>query len=69
MDNEKTESTLFDFWVKKTYIFVLDFEDGKCFKYNYNKEDNGNITTFLKEAGHNLLLIEYMITDNEEIIQ
>lgn len=53
----------------KTYIFVLDFEDGRCLKYSYRQEDDGNVSTFLKEAGHNLLLIEYMITDKEEIIQ
>ncbi len=60
MNNEKN---------KKTFIFVLDFEDGKCFKYSYKQENDGNISTFLREAGHNLLLIEYMITDKEEIIQ
>jgi hypothetical protein len=47
---------------KKTYVFVLDFDDGKCYRYNYNTS-MGKVTVFIEEAGHRLEFVEYMITE------
>lgn len=47
---------------KKTYIFVLDFDDGCCYRYNYDTS-MGKVTDFIEEAGHALSSVEYMITD------
>ena len=49
------------------YIFVLDFLDGRVYKYDirdvsYEHED------YLVELGHSLSNIEWMVTDNDEII-
>ena len=47
----------------KTYIFVLDFSDGKCYRYNYSSHF-GRVKEFITEAGHSMSDCEYMITKN-----
>lgn len=47
----------------ETYIFVLDFSDGKCYRYNY-KADFGKVEEFIRDAGHSVSDCEYMITKN-----
>ena len=47
---------------KKTYLFILDFDDGKCYRYTYNTE-MGTVTDFIEQAGHRLEFVEYMITE------
>ena len=58
------------------YIFVLDFNEGKVFKYNIralcNKEnewnpDHESCEAFLLGAGHRLGDCEWMVTNNTEI--
>ena len=49
------------------YIFVLDFTDSKVYKYdvsNVSKEHED----YLLEQGHSLSNIEWMATNNNEII-
>ena len=47
---------------KKTYLFILDFDDGKCYRYTDNTE-MGTVTDFIEQAGHRLEFVEYMITE------
>ncbi len=47
---------------KKTYIFVLDFDDGKCYRYSYSSS-MGNIEDFIEQAGHRLMSVVYMLTE------
>ena len=47
---------------KKTYLFILDFDDGKCYRYNYNTS-MGKIEDFIEQAGHKIMYIEYMLTE------
>ena len=58
------------------YIFVLDFTDGKVYKYNIramcNEEnewnpDSESCEAFLLGAGHKLNDCEWMVTGNEDI--
>ena len=58
------------------YIFVLDFNDGKVYKYNVkalcNEEnewnpDHESCEAFLLGAGHRLGDCEWMVTNNEDI--
>jgi|TARA_Y100000389_G_C17326342_1_gene445777 hypothetical protein len=46
----------------KTYLFILDFDDGKCYRYNYNSS-MGKIEDFIEQAGHRLMFVEYMLTE------
>jgi len=47
---------------KKTYLFVLDFDDGKCYRYSYNTS-MGNVEDFIEQAGHKIMYVEYMLTE------
>jgi len=47
---------------KKTYLFVLDFDDGKCYRYSYNTS-MGKIEDFIEQAGHKIMYVEYMLTE------
>lgn len=59
------------------FIFVLDFEDGKVYRYNigylcnytnsWNPEDE-TCEAFLIGAGHSLGDIEWMVTSSSEIV-
>ena len=58
------------------YIFVLDFNDGKVYRYNVralcNEENEWNPDTesceaFLYGAGHKVNDCEWMVTNNEDI--
>tara|TARA_R100000773_G_C4159095_1_gene77748 strand:+ start:51 stop:332 length:282 start_codon:yes stop_codon:yes gene_type:complete len=58
------------------YIFVLDFNDGKVYRYNVralcNEENEWNPDTesceaFLYGAGHKVNDCEWMVTNNENI--
>jgi hypothetical protein len=59
------------------YIFILDFEDGKVYKYLYPEvleNDEGKIVenndgeSYLVLLGHSAANCEWMITKNGEII-
>ena len=58
------------------YLFVLDFEDGKVYKYLYpeviqNEYDavvENDPDSYLVQLGHNATNCEWMITKQEEII-
>ena len=56
---------------KTSYIFVLDHEDRKCYKYIYESsyplQIVDEIATFLSEAGHRPDHFDYMITDHDVV--
>ena len=58
------------------YIFILDFNDGKVYRYNITKlgneehewnPDHESCEAFLLGAGHRLGDCEWMVTNNENI--
>ncbi len=59
---------------KAKYIWVLDFEDGKVYRYNIGFEyhswnpDHEACEEFLTESGHNLTNCEWMVTSENKPI-
>ena len=60
------------------YIFVLDFTDGKVYRYDISalctKENEWNPDTescesFLYGAGHQIINCEWMVTNNKRLIK
>ena len=53
------------------YIFVLDFSDGKVYKYNISNEDwnpdSESLEAYLSGAGHKLTNCEWMTTESGNI--
>ena len=49
------------------YIFVLDFMESKVYKYDVRSVSKEH-EDYLLEQGHSLSNIEWMVTDNDEII-
>jgi len=49
------------------YIFVLDFIESKVYKYDVRSVSKEH-EDYLLEQGHSLSNIEWMATDNDEII-
>ena len=45
------------------YLFVLDFGDGKVWRYTGWNPDNESIEDFIIDKGHSLSNIEWMATD------
>ena len=55
---------------KKMYVFVLDFTNGKVYRYNVkDKIDNPlvDFENFIIEAGHSLSNVEWMTTNNGKL--
>ncbi len=56
------------------YIWLLDFEDGKVYRYNIGFEyhswnpDHEACEEFLTESGHNLTNCEWMVTSENKPI-
>ena len=49
------------------YIFVLDFMDGQVYRYDM-RSISTNEEDYLSSQGHSLANIEWMSTDNPEVI-
>ena len=49
------------------YIFVLDFMDGQVYRYDM-RSISMNEEDYLSSQGHSLANIEWMSTDNPEIV-
>ena len=52
------------------YITVLDFTDGKVYRYDIDGWDieNTSCEEFLSDMGHSVSNIEWMVHENGEII-
>tara|TARA_A100001391_G_scaffold128119_1_gene87648 strand:- start:197 stop:454 length:258 start_codon:yes stop_codon:yes gene_type:complete len=49
---------------KKIYVFVLDFTDGKVYRYSGWDPDNESIEDFLISKEHSISNCEYMTTSS-----
>ena len=45
------------------YLFILDFEDGKVYRYNIEGEVQEDFEDFIIEKGHSLSNCEWMTTN------
>ena len=49
------------------YLFILDFEDSKVYRYNIEGSYQLDLEHFITEAGHSLSNIEWMTTNNGKL--
>ena len=49
------------------YLFILDFEDGKVYRYNIEGEVQEDFEDFIIEKGHSLSNCEWMTTNNGKL--
>ncbi len=53
----------------RKYVFVLDYVDGRVYRYDVWFDDSEKIEEYLCELGHNPANIEWMLTRNKKIIK
>ena len=49
------------------YLFILDFEDGKVYRYNIEGKIYEDFEDFIVEAGHSLSNVDWMPTNNGKL--
>ena len=49
------------------YLFILDFEDGKVYRYNIEGEVQEDFEDFIIEKGHSLSNCEWMTTNSGKL--
>ncbi len=52
---------------KKMYLFILDFTDGKVYRYNTEGKVQEDFEDFIIEQGHSLSNVDWMTTNNGKI--
>ena len=52
----------------KKYVYVLDYQDGRVYRYDVFTRDAEKIEEYLCDLGHNPANIEWMLTRNKKII-
>ena len=52
---------------KKMYLFVLDFTNGKVYRYNIEDKVQEDFENYIIEQGHSLSNIEWMTTNNGKL--
>ena len=52
---------------KFIYVFVLDFEDGKVYRYSKWNPDLENVENFITTVGHNINECKWMVTGYKDI--
>ena len=52
----------------RKYVFVLDYVDGRVYRYDVFTRDAEKIEEYLCDLGHNPANIEWMLTRNKKII-
>ena len=51
----------------KMYLFVLDFTNGKVYRYNIEGKVQEDFEDYIIEQGHSLSNIEWMTTNNGKL--
>ena len=51
------------------YLFVLDFEDGRVYRYDVWIDSANDIESYLHDVGHNLGNCEWMVTRFKRVIK
>ena len=54
---------------KRNYVFVLDFEIGRVYRYDVMTRDSEKIEEYLCDLGHNPANIEWMLTRFKRVIK
>ena len=53
----------------RKYIYVLDFEDGRVYRYDVWLDDSEEIESYLTDMGNSIGKIEWMITKFKRVIK
>ncbi len=53
----------------RKYVYVLDFEDGRVYRYDVWLNDSEEIESYLTDMGHSISNIEWMLTRNKKVIK
>ena len=53
----------------RQYVFVLDFEDGRVYRYDVWLNDSEEIESYLTDMGHSMSNCEWMVTKFKRIIK
>ncbi len=58
-------------WKKKgrKYVFVLDYVDGRVYRYDVWFDDSEKIEEYLDDMGHSIGNIEWMLTRFKRVIK
>jgi glycine/D-amino acid oxidase-like deaminating enzyme len=54
---------------KRTYVFVLDFTDGRVYRYSGWSPDNESVEDFLTFLDHSTSNCEWMVTSEKNILK
>jgi hypothetical protein len=49
------------------YLFILDFEDSKVYRYKIDGKLYGDLEDFIIEMGHSLSNVDWMTTNNGKL--
>jgi hypothetical protein len=53
----------------RKYVYVLDFEDGRVYRYDVWLNDSEEIESYLTDMGHSMSNCEWMLTRFKKVIK
>ena len=53
----------------KKYVFVLDYTDGRVYRYDVWFDDSEKIENYLDDMGHSIGSIDWMVARNKKVIK
>ena len=53
----------------RKYVFVLDYTDGRVYRYDVWFDDSEKIEEYLDDIGHSIGSIEWMLARNKKVIK
>ena len=53
----------------RKYVYVLDFEDGRVYRYDVWLNDSEKIESYLTDMGHSMSNCEWMLTRVKRVIK
>ena len=53
----------------KKYVFVLDYTDGRVYRYDVWFDDSEKIEDYLDDVGHSIGSIDWMVARNKKVIK
>ena len=53
----------------RKYVFVLDYVDGRVYRYDVWLDDSEEIESYLDDMGHSIGSIDWMVTKYKKVIK
>ena len=51
----------------RKYVYVLDYEDGRVYRYDVWLDDSEKIEDYLTDMGHSMSNCEWIVTTNDKV--